>query len=233
MSDSPAITPADAINAALSQNWEEAIRLNLAILEQDPDNLDAYNRLGFAYNQVGNAEKAKKMYESVLKRDQYNQIAQKNLLKLQNKHTSTGNGATAFISPLMFLEEPGKTKIVLCVNPAPANIIASLSCGQEVKMKVKKHCIEIRDDENRYLGALPDDISFKLSRYMDGGNEYKAVIRSIAKNNLTVFIREISRGKHYTNQPSFTSSNTFVASGRVDDVDKPDTTATGEEDAEM
>ena len=233
MSASPATNPTDAISAALSQNWEEATRLNQLIIDEDPDNLDAYNRLAYAYIQQGNIDKAKKTYEAVLKKDQYNQIAQKNLVKLQSKQLSGGNGNFAFVSPLMFLEEPGKTKIIACVNPAPAKIIDSLSCGQEVIMKVKKHYIEIRNKDNIYLGALPDDISFKLSKYIEGGNEYKVVIRSTAKNNLTIFIREITRGKQFYNQPSFTSTNTFVASGATDDMtEKPDTTATGEESEE-
>ncbi len=232
MSPSPASTSStSAINAALAQNWDEAVRLNLLILETDPDNIDAHNRLGFAYTQQGKSDKAKKAYEAVLKKDQYNQIAQKNLTKLQNTN-GAGNGA-AFVSPLMFLEEPGKTKIVACVNPAPTSVIANLSCGQEVAMKVKKHCIEIRSNDNLYLGVLPDDLSYKLGRYIEGGNEYKVVIRSISKNNLTVFIREISRGKKYIDQPSFTPVSTYVSSGRVDEAsEKPDTSATGEEEAE-
>lgn len=230
MSASPAKSNStDAINAALSHNWEEAIRLNNLILESDPVNIDAFNRLGFAYTQQGNIDKAKKAYNSVLKLDAYNQIAQKNLVKLQNKNGSSS--AITFVSPLMFLEEPGKTKIISCINPAPATVIATLSCGQEVKMKVKKHCIEIRNDANMYLGALPDDISYKLGKYIEGGNEYKVVIRSVAKNNLTVFIREMSRGSKYFDQPSFTPVSIYVSSGRTDDSnEKPDTKATGEEE---
>lgn len=231
MSASPATTsPRAAIAAALAQNWEEAIRLNLLILESDSDNLDAYNRLGFAYTQKGDTAKAKKSYQEVLKRDQYNQVAQRNIAKLQSNNGS--NGSSAFVSPLMFLEEPGKTKIVLCVNPAPAKIIDGLSCGQEVTMKVKKHCIEIRDNANTYLAALPDDVSFKLGKYIEGGNQYKVVIRSTAKNNLTVFIREMSRGTKYLDQPSFTPTSTYIASGRLESGEKPDTSSTGEEETE-
>jgi tetratricopeptide (TPR) repeat protein len=227
-------TPAhdDAIAAALSQNWEEAVKINQAILDLDPKNVDALNRLGFAHLQLGKTKEAKDIYQRVITLDQYNQIAQKNLTKLNNKN-HTGGMTAGMVSPLMFLEEPGKTKIVNCVNLAPSKVIAGLRCGQTVRIKVKTHCIEIRDEENVYLGALPDDVSFKLSKYIAGENEYKVIIRSIGKNTLTVFIREISRGKVYAAQPSFIPASTFIASGKVDDgSDKPDTQATGEEEEE-
>src|SRR5690348_1784541 len=102
-------TPAhdDAIAAALAQNWEEAVVLNKTILEIDPSNVDTLNRLGFAYLQLGKTKDAKEIYSKVLELDQYNQIAQKNLVKLNSKSPQTaGNGG--MVSPLMFLEEPGK-----------------------------------------------------------------------------------------------------------------------------
>ncbi|MCX8009103.1 MAG: tetratricopeptide repeat protein [Patescibacteria group bacterium] len=203
----------DAINAALSQNWDEAIRINLLLLQENPDDIDAYNRLGFAYAKKGNETKAKEAYEHVLRKDPYNQIAQKNLKKLNSKH---GNGfGTNFASPSMFIEEPGKTKLITCVNVAPLSVISKLCCGQEVYMKVKKHGIEIRDEEKVYLGALPDDISYKLTKYIQGGNEYKIFVRSAGKNTLTVFIKEIARGDKYKDQPSFTSSPSWTQSMNI------------------
>lgn len=226
-------TPAhdDAIAAALSQDWEEAVKINQALLDLDPKSVDALNRLGFAYLQLGKIKEAKEIYQRVITLDQYNQIAQKNLLKLNNKNHSALN--TAMVSPLMFLEEPGKTKIVNCINLAQSKIISGLHCGQEVRIKVKTHCIEIRDDQNNYLGAFPDDVSFKLSKYITGGNKYKVIIRSIGKNTLTVFIRELSRGSVFADQPSFIPASTFVAQTRIEDGgEKPDTQATGEEEEE-
>jgi tetratricopeptide (TPR) repeat protein len=227
-------TPAhdDAITAALKQNWEQAVQLNEAILAQDAKSIDALNRLAFAYQQMGKPQKAKETYEKVLEIDQYNNIAQKNLAKLKSKGPHTGS-TSQFVSPLMFLEEPGKTKIVDLVNLAPQPVLTHLCCGQTVVMKVKKHEIEIRDSENTYLGTLPDDVSFKLIRFIEGGNTYSAIIRSAAKNQLAVFLRELTRGSKFATMPSFIPASTFVSSGKVDDsVEKPDTSVTGEEETE-
>lgn len=42
-----------AINAALAQDWKEAIRINTALLKTDKNNISLLNRLGFAYLQSG------------------------------------------------------------------------------------------------------------------------------------------------------------------------------------
>lgn len=226
----PATSAQDAaIAAALSQQWNAAVEINESIIKMDSNNIDALNRLGFAYAKLGKIKQAKAAYEKVLTLDRYNQIAEKNLAKIKN-HTIQESSAT-MTSPLMFLEEPGKTKIVPLINVAPIKVLSNLVCGQEVHMKIKKHTIEIRDDQKQFIGALPDDVSFRLSRFIDGGNTYRIVIRSIGKNALSVFIRELARGSMYKDQPSFTPQSTYVVQGRTDDTqEKPDITPTGEEE---
>lgn len=221
----------DAISAALKQDWKQAVSINLQLLEQNKDDIDALNRIGFAYLHLGKLKDAKNFFEKVIALDQYNSIAQRNLQKLKNKGQTETNGI--LVSPMMFLEEPGKTKVIACVNLAPATTLASVRCGQEVKMKPKKHTIEIRDDNNIYLAALPDDVSFKLNKFLIGGNEYSIIVRSVEKNALSVFIRELSRGTLFADQPSFTPYSAYVAQARMNETEeKPDTTATGEEQPE-
>lgn len=230
MNGTPA-TADKAIQAALNQQWDLAVDCNNALLSLNEHDIDALNRIGFAYIHLGKQKQAKEVFEKVLTLDKYNQIAQRNLTKLKNKGNVEVNGTVA--SPLMFLEEPGKTKVVACVKLAPAATLAAVRCGQEVHMKVKKHTIEIRDDEQVYLAALPDDMSFKLSRLIDGGNQYVLIVRSVGKNSLSVFIRETVRGKKFVNQPSFTPTSTYVPTTRAEDqTEKPDTSTTGEEEQE-
>ena len=220
-----------AIKKALQQDWKEAIHINTALIASDPNNIDALNRLAYAYLRLGESAKAKKHYQKVLKLDPYNQIASKNLKKPSTpprKNTPQANGQ---VSPLMFLEEPGKTKIVALVNLAPQRALSTLSTGQEVFLKAKKHCVEIRDEENLYLGALPDDLSFKLIKFVSGGNQYTAVIKSIGKNQLIILLREIHRGKRFAHQPSFIASVSYISSASTQG-EGPDTTPTGEESEE-
>lgn len=224
--------PAQAVAAALSQNWKEAIRINTAIVREQKDNIEALSRLAYGYVKTGQLSLAKKTYEKVLQLDQYNHIAQKNLKKLATlKKKDLVHDATAHVSPMMFLEEPGKTKIVDCIHVAPSQVLSVLSAGQEVELKAKNHCIEIRSRQNTYLAALPDDMSFKLIKLLSAGNTYRAIVKSVEKNALKVIIRELSRGKRFANQPSFTSTTSYVpfAHGGTGTVEAPDMTPTGEE----
>lgn len=225
-------TTESAIEAALNQNWKEAIRINNSILEHNPHDIDALNRLGFAQLKMCQFASAKRTFQKILDTDAYNQIALKNLKKLSTlRKKSVRNTGSIQISAHAFLAEPGKTKIIECINVAPIHILSSLSPGQEVCLKAKNHVVEVRNDEGVYLGALPDDISFKLIKLMTAGNTYQAIMKGVAKNILIVVIREMSRGKRFANQPSFLTTATYIPFVRKltpDDI--PNITATGESD---
>jgi tetratricopeptide (TPR) repeat protein len=224
-----------AVTAALSQNWKDAIRINSSLLKTDEKNIDALNRLGFAYLQTGQPTQAKRCFQKVLTLDPYNQIALKNSKKNVNGKKKNGEKQeTHIISPMIFLEEPGITKVAPCINLAPVQVLTTLSAGQAVTLHAKKHTVEIRDTHDAYLGALPDDLSFKLIKLLAVGNTYTAIIKSVDKKMLVVLIREISRSKKLADQPSFIATTSYVPFSQSDNAngDQPDTTATGEEEEE-
>lgn len=228
------ISNQSAIAAALAGDWKAAIRLNNELLDKDKANLDVLNRLGYAYLKTGQLSLAKQTFQKVLDIDPYNQIAIKNT-KLSGvvKRKNIEKGSLRALSPLQFLEDPGKTKIASCVNLAPAQTLSTLSPGQEVYLKAKNHVVELRSDKNTYLAALPDDISFKLIKFLTAGNTYQVIIKGIAKNSLIVIIRELTRGKKFATQPSFISAGatSYTPFGRPESgPDRPDTTATGDEE---
>ena len=218
----------DAIGAALVQDWKKAISINTAILKSDKADIDAYCRLGFAYLKSGQFLAAKRTYQKVLGLDQYNQIATKNLKKLASlKKKDIEDIFCTTLSPMIFLEEPGKTKIVECVHVAPSNVLSTLSAGQEITLKVKPHGVDVRQN-NTYIAALPDDISFKLGRMIAGGNTYQAIIKSVDKKSVKVLLRELTRGKKFAKQPSFTSTTSYVSFAKTT-RENPDMTPTGED----
>ena len=229
-SSSP-ITAEGAISAALGQNWKEAVFINTELVKKDTTDINSLNRLGFAYLKLGQITQAKRTFEKVLKLDSYNQIALKNSKRLTTlKRKDIADSSLQEISPLLFLEEPGKTKIVSLVNPAPTHILLTLSSGQQVTLKPRNHCVEIRTGKNTYLGALPDDLSYKLLRFLSGGNRYQVHVKSIGKNSLSVMIREVERGRRFADQPTFLPSHTILPTSRpARDGDVPDVTPTGEE----
>lgn len=202
-----------AIAAALTHDWKEAIHVNTVILKADTSNIAALNRLGYAYAQNGQRNLAKTTFDKVLKLDPYNQIAIKHAKTLGSSKKRDLPAAPAnHVSPLSFLEEPGKTKVVAAVNPAPMDTIMRLTPGTEVILKPRKHCIEVRSVTNTYIAALPDDISFRLLRLIASGNQYQAIIKGVDKKTVIVILRETARGKKFAGQPSFTSQPLTVSS---------------------
>lgn len=228
-------TDESAIGAALAGDWKEAIRINNELLKINVNNIDIFNRLGYAYLKTGQISKARDTYQKVLDLDPYNQIALKNtkLLSLV-KRKNIEKGPNLPLSPLQFLEDPGKTKLAACVNLAPAQALSMLSPGQEVYLRAKNHCVELRTDKNTYLAALPDDISFKLNKLLAAGNTYQVIVKGVSRNTLFVIIRELTRGKRFANQPSFISATatSYMPFSRPEGGigEKTDSSAAGEEE---
>ena len=223
-------TAETAIAAALAQDWKEAIRINLAILKNETDDIESLCRLAFAYLKTGQLLAAKRTYLKVLGLDKYNQIATKNLKKMTTlKKKDMANEASGFMSPMIFLEEPGKTKIVECVHVAPSHVLSTLSAGQEVMLKPKNHCIVVRTSSQTYVAALPDDMSFKLHKMIAAGNTYQAIVKGVDKKSVKIMLRELSRGKKFAKQPSFTSSTSYVSFAKSGTREIPDMTPTGED----
>ena len=193
-----------AIEAALVNNWSKAISLNKQLLSQNPKDVDALNRLAWAYTELGQLAAAKKTYRQVIEIDKYNPIAVKNIKKIfkagKNNNHNNHNGP---IDPQIFLAEPGKTKLVNLLKLAIPQVLSTLVSGQELKMVCKKHSVTILTLENQYVGALPDDLAHHLISLCTGGNKYKIFVKSAKTNSLQVFIREIFRSKRFINQPSF------------------------------
>ncbi len=220
----------DAIGAALVQDWKKAISINTAILKANKTDIDAMCRLGFAYLKNGQLTSARRMYQTVLTFDQYNQIATKNLKKLNSiKKKDVIEKPGSVMSPMIFLEEPGKTKIIECVHPAQSHVLSTLSAGQEVILKVKNHTVEVRSPNQTYLAALPDDMSFKLTKMIAGGNTYQIIVKSVDKKSLRILIRELTRGKRFAKQPSFTTTTSYVSFAKGGGREALDMTPTGED----
>lgn len=197
-----------ALEAALDCRWQDCLKLNRQIIKVQPENVDALNRLAHAYFELGNLSLAKKYYLEVLKFDLYNPIAGKNLKIIQafkkspNGHTAKSSNGFK-ISPDLFLQEPGKTKIINLLKVAEPQKLSQAFCGMPVELIIKNRGITIVDPDGSYLGVLPDDIAHQLLRLTKGGNRFKACIKSVRVNGLSILVRETYRSSKFRNQPSF------------------------------
>lgn len=211
MDESPALLQQQAITAALSSNWEEALRLNQLIIDNDPKNVEALNRIGRAYFETGNLSESQNHFEQALKSDPYNQIAAKFLKRIEtfskkgckpNNH----NHQVQQVDSDLFIEEPGKTKIATLLKVAEPQKLSLISTGTMVNLVIKNRGVAITDPDGEYLGILPDDLSHRLIRFLKGGNKYQALVKTVKINGLSVLIRETYRSTRFKNQPSFSDN---------------------------
>ncbi len=205
-----------AIEAALVFDWIKAIDLNKQIIKLTPEDTDGLNRLARAYFETGKYQQAKKIYQQVLELDPYNTIAQKNLKKVssfkknENVEVEPRDHLAVAISPALFLEESGITKTVSLIKVAEPQKLSKLSSGMMVNLVAKNRGVSVTDQEDRYLGVLPDDTGHLLLRLMKGGNKYQALIKSVKTNGLAILIREVFRSRKFKNQPSFLDSSSIT-----------------------
>lgn len=193
-----------AIQAMLLGEWQNATKLNRALLRENPSDIDALNRLAYAFTILGRIKDAKSTYKKVLKLDTLNQIAIRNIKKITglNNRINKNTSSTQHLNNI-FLEETGKTKIISLVNTAQPKVIALLTIGELVAIVIKRSRIFIQNQNNQYLGVLPDDIGKRLTKLIKGGNKYEACVKSAGDTSVSIFIKEAKRAARYKNQPSF------------------------------
>lgn len=191
-----------AIQTALVGDWTNAISLNQSILAEEPNDIDTMNRLAFAFLSSGDPKNAKEIYEKVLMLDMQNPIAIRNLKRLNDGNIKR---VPVLINNL-FIEEPGKTKVIELNNIAEKKVISHLRSGEKLDLKIKRNRIFAYDQEEQFVGMLPDDLCQRLIKFMEAGNEYESYVRTVDSNKVSVFIREVKRVPKFKNQPSFVSA---------------------------
>lgn len=189
-----------AIKAAQESDWGKGKEFNSEILIQEPDSIEAMNRLAFCEMQLNNTAAAKKIYEQVLSRDRINPIATKYLQLLKRKVQITPPTIHASED---FIEEPGKTKSVLLQRLAEGDVLQSVAVATPCTLWPKNHRIDVKTESGLYLGSLPDDIAFRLQKLIKLGNTYKALVQSTTKNSCALFIKEVHRSPEALNTASF------------------------------
>lgn len=191
----PSITAQQkAIAAALKRDWKAALQINKELIKKSKDDTDALNRLAKAYAELGDLKRAKTTSNRVLRIDPTNQIASKSLEKWDMLNASNGLvKKTNNFSLNMFLEEPGKTRIINLLHIGDEKLLASIDSGDEVKISCNKHRVSILTKGGKYIGRLPDDISSRIRNLIKIGNEYIALVKKVDAKEVLIFIRETKR----------------------------------------
>jgi hypothetical protein len=195
----------EAIALALQGQWREAIVVNKSIIEVFANDIEALNRLGRAYMELGEYNKAEAAYRRTLEIDSYNAIAQKNLqrLALLKKNKASKQTVAHKLEPQVFIEEIGKAGVVQLNNLASPDVLARVVAGDVVKLKVKGNNLVVETLRGGYLGQVDTRHGQRLIRLIKGGNKYSAAIVSSTEKSVSAIVRETFQHPNQAGQLSF------------------------------
>jgi tetratricopeptide (TPR) repeat protein len=197
-------TTKQAVALAMQGRWREAIAANKSLLENFPNDVDAYNRLGRAYMELGEYAQAKEAYARAQELDPYNSIARKNLDRLAHLEEAAGSADTSHkVEPHLFIEETGKAGVVRLHHLAPQKVLAKMVSGDMLLLKKDSTRLIVESDRGEYIGQVEPRHSQRLIKLMEGGNKYAATFINSSAEVATIIIREIYQDPSQAGKFSF------------------------------
>ena len=194
----------EAIQLALAGQWRNAILVNQEILYYFPQDIEALNRLGKAYLEVGEHAEARQSFEKVLSLSSHNTIAKRNLDRLSHLQETTPVSQTSRkTTSHLFLEESGKSGITFLRNPAPQPVLAKVAAGDPVNLKLHNNTLVVEDLDGDTLGYVEPRLGSRLVRLMQQGNSYSGVVLSASYDKISIIIRETYRHPNLMGVSSF------------------------------
>lgn len=192
-----------AIALAMQNRWSDAVKVNQQVLDLFPEDTDALNRLGRAQMEMGRYRDARTAYQKTVHLDPSNTIARKNLSRLANLKVEEAPPSGEKVDPRMFIAETGKTGVVLLAHPAPRDVLAKLSAGDQVVLKIDGRSLIVESMRGTGLGQIDPKIGQRLIDLMKSGNKYTAAVMALDDGNMRVFIRETYQDPNNSGKVSF------------------------------
>jgi tetratricopeptide (TPR) repeat protein len=196
----------EAIAAALAGRWAEAVELNRSIIDRFAADEDTLNRLGKAYTELGRFDEAREAYESALKLNPSNQIAQKNLAKL----TALRSAKSLPIAQVKvkvdvdaFIEETGKTALTQLHVHADGDPCSKVAGGDPVKLIVAGDTVNVESTRGVNLGHLEHALGRRLIKLIEGGNKYSGAVATCDGGAVRIILRETYQDPRFYGKPSF------------------------------
>lgn len=194
-----------AIALAMEGRWREAVVANQELIEDFPNDVNAYNRLGRAYMELGEYAKADEAYRQALELDPCNMIAKKNLGRLARlSKTAVGFPDEADkVEPQQFVEETGKAGLVNLYRLGSPEVLARMMAGDKIRLRIDRSALIAENTRGEYLGRVEPKHEQRLIKLIEGGNQYFAAIVSCTDWKVTLIIREIYQDPSQAGRPSF------------------------------
>jgi len=194
-----------AIALAMQGRWREAVVANQSLIESFPNDVNAYNRLGRAYTELGEYSRAKEAYSRALELDPYNMIAKKNLERLSRLGEAMVvlEGDSSCVEPQHFVEETGKAGVVNLYCLGSREVLAKMVAGDKAFLRIDGSSLIVENARGEYLGQVEPKHELRLIKLMEGGNKYSAAIVSSMEGIVTIIVREVYQDPSQAGKLSF------------------------------
>jgi hypothetical protein len=209
----------EAIALAMQGKWQDAVDANKAILASFPDDVDAYNRLGRAYLELGDYAQSREAYNRAIGLDPYNAIAKKNLDKLSHLREEKAPvvAVSHTVEPQQFIEETGKAGVVGLRSLAAPEVLAKIVAGDVTNLRVDGTNLIVEDVQGEYLGQVDPKYGHRLAKLIIGGNKYTAAVVSATESSVSVILREVYQDPQQAGVISFPARGVEHARVQVSD----------------
>ncbi len=201
-----------AIAAALEGDWKQAAAENRGLLNENPRDVEAANRLGKALTELGQKKQAIEAYRAALAADPSNAIARKNIARLEDTKAVKPPRARpaapreiAKVTTSLIEASDRAAEFVLQQANGPA--LAKLDPGDAAQLEPNARGIAVKSLTGELLGYIEPRAGLRLRRMIEGGNKYAAVIRAITSDHgAIVHVRETYKHPSLVGQASFLQS---------------------------
>ena len=199
----------NAIDLATKGRWADALQINRQILDADPSDCGAWNRMGKALVQLGRYPGARDAFSETLRLDPFNSIARKNLEKLEGLREEGDRTptATAEVSLKQFIEDTGKSAVTRLVSLGARETIKRLVSGQPIELRMREWKLFIESYTGDYIGQVEPKLATRLAELIRGGNRYQGHITSARENEVRVMLRETLVSPAQAGKRSFPSKS--------------------------
>ncbi|MFN8517709.1 MAG: hypothetical protein U0841_35075 [Chloroflexia bacterium] len=197
---------------AMNGEWEAAIELNQEVLAATPNDVQALNRLGKAFSELGRYSESYASYHQSITIDPANQIARRNLQRLEPLKNLEADGSVTErrhtqARQTMFIEEIGKTRVTEVLGLADNTTLARMASGDQVELRIEGKQVIVYSEDGLRLGNLEPRLAQRLIGLIDGGNRYSAAVTVVEPGLLRVIIRETYQHPSQAGRLSFPVDN--------------------------
>lgn len=195
-----------AIELAMRNAWEEAAETNRQLVERFEPDVEAWNRLGKAYGELGRIDEAREAYHKALGIDPSNNIARRNAdrLSLIKGHSNVAaRDHHDSVDARFFIEETGKTVARSIFTSVPPEVLANVSAGDRLVLTPAGELIKVSTAGGQDLSMLDGKLSGRLIELLAGGNQYAAAVVRVEGRYVRVMIRETYQSPQLTGRVSF------------------------------